>query len=53
MKYPKCKWHKLAQPCKKCAEDLQKTGDKLNEIFNGLVINMDKDGNPIVYRESK
>ena len=57
MKKELCKHHKLPKVdghfCKKCSEDLQKTTDRLNQIFSGLVIDMDKDGNPVVYRETK
>lgn len=58
IKMEKCKWHggtklpsEVRGKCKKCEEDLQKTTDKLNQIFSGLVIDMDKDGNPLIYRE--
>ena len=55
MKKELCKHHNLPKVrghfCSECKKDLQKTSDKLNQIFSGLVIDFGKNGDPKVYRK--
>ena len=57
MKNDLCKHHNLPKVrghfCTECKKDLQKTSDRLNSFFSGLVIDFGKNGEPKFTRIKK